>query len=190
MKDIILASASPRRREIMDMLEISYRVVISNVREELDETLSIEERIKSLAWQKANAVFRQHQQDLVIGADTIVELNGEILGKPHNMTEAREMIRKLSGKTHRVITAFAMISDERKIIDCDEALVTFTKISDSEIEEYIQTREPYDKAGGYAIQGWAGKFIEKIEGSYYTVMGLPLHKLYSQLKQQGYFIKQ
>ncbi len=188
MKEIILASASPRRREIMDMLNVNYRVVISNIREELDETLTIEERIKSLAGQKAMAVFREHQDDLVIGADTIVELDGEILGKPHNMTEAREMMKKLSGKTHRVITAFAIITNERRIIDYDEAFVTFGKMTDSEIEEYIQTREPYDKAGGYAIQGWAGKFIEKINGSYYTVVGLPLHMVYKQLKQQGYFV--
>ena len=188
MKEIILASASPRRREIMDKLNLRYRVVISNINENMDEHLSLEERIKELASEKALAVYRQHEDCLVVGADTIVEIDGEVLGKPHNMTEAREMLRKLSGRTHRVITAYALISSDRRIADYDEAFVTFGRLSESEIDAYVQTREPYDKAGAYAIQGWASVFIEKIEGSYYTVMGMPLQKLYREFRELGYYV--
>ena len=189
MKDIVLASASPRRREIMDKLNLPYRVVFSNIKENMNPDLSVEERITDLASQKAMAVFRENKDALVIGADTVVVLDEEILGKPHNMTEAREMLAKLSGRTHRVITAIALISDERTYVDYDVAYVTFDNISADEIERYVQTREPYDKAGGYAIQGWASVFITGIEGSFYTVMGFPLHKVYKQLKALGYYIE-
>ena len=187
MKNIILASASPRRRKIMDMLNLPYRVVVSNVKEELRDDLYLEKKIESLALQKAEAVYKDHEDCVVIGADTVVVYNGEILGKPHNMSEAREMLKKLSGHTHEVITAYAILSEERKVVSYDTALVKFTEISDNEIEQYIQTREPYDKAGGYAVQGWASVFIEKIDGSFYTVMGLPLHLVYKELRQLGYY---
>lgn len=187
MKNIILASASPRRRKIMDKLNLPYRVVISNVKEVMREDLYLEKRIENLALQKAEAVFKDNQDCVVIGADTVVVLNGEVLGKPHNMTEAREMLKKLSGHTHEVITAYAVLTDEKKVLSYDTALVKFADISDEEIEKYIQTREPYDKAGGYAVQGWASVFIEKIDGSFYTVMGLPLHLIYKELKKVGYY---
>ncbi len=189
MKDIILASASPRRREIMDKLGCPYRVVISNVKEEMDESLPLEKRVENLAYQKAKAVYREHQDALIIGADTIVEVDGEVLGKPHTMTEARAMLNKLKGRSHRVITAYALISSDGVFTDYDEATVTFGNIEDKEIEAYIQTREPYDKAGGYAIQGWAALYIVGINGSFYTVMGFPLHKVYQKLKERGYFSK-
>ena len=188
MRDIILASASPRRREIMDKLNVHYRVIVSNVREEMKEDLPVEERIKDLALQKALAVFNEHPEELVIGADTIVEVDGRILGKPHTMTEAREMLKLLSNRTHRVITAVAMISKDHQYVDYDSTEVTFENLSDSEIEKYIQTREPYDKAGAYAIQGWASVFISGINGSYYTVMGFPLHKVYRKLRELGYYL--
>ena len=187
MKNIILASASPRRRKIMDKLNLPYRVVISNVKEVMREDLYLEKRIENLALQKAEAVFQDNSDCVVIGADTVVVLNGEVLGKPHNMTEAREMLKKLSGHTHEVITAYAVLTDDRKVLSYDTALVKFAEISDEEIEKYIQTREPYDKAGGYAVQGWASVFIEKIDGSFYTVMGLPLHLIYKELKKLGYY---
>ncbi len=186
MKEIILASASPRRREIMNMLNIPYKVIVSNVAEKLNEQLSLEERIEDLALQKASAVFRQHQDALVIGADTIVELDGEVIGKPHSMTEARAMLKKLSGRTHRVVTAVAVMTAEETWTVADTAYVTFDRLEDEEIEKYIQTKEPYDKAGGYAVQGWASVFITHIEGSYYTIMGFPLHLVYRKLRSLGY----
>lgn len=188
MRDIILASASPRRREIMDKLNLHYRIIVSNVREEMKEELPIEERIKDLAMQKALAVYKEHPEELVIGADTIVEIDGKILGKPHTMTEAREMLKLLSGRTHRVITGVAMISKDHQYVDYDVTEVTFEYLSEAEIEKYIQTREPYDKAGAYAIQGWASVFISGIKGSYYTVVGFPLHKVYGKLRELGYYV--
>ncbi len=188
MRDIILASASPRRREIMDKLNVRYKVIVSNVREVMNDDLSVEEKIKDLALQKALAVYREHPEELVIGADTIVEIDGKILGKPHTMTEAREMLQLLSGRKHRVITAVAMISKDHQYVDYDCTYVTFDSLSSAEIERYIQTKEPYDKAGAYAIQGWASVFITSIEGSYYTVMGFPLHKVYRKLRELGYYL--
>ncbi|MBR0385104.1 MAG: septum formation inhibitor Maf [Erysipelotrichaceae bacterium] len=188
MREIILASASPRRREIMNRLGIPYKVIVSNISEKLNEQLSLEDKIKDLALQKAQAVFVEHQDCLVIGADTIVELDGEIIGKPHSMTEARAMIRKLSGRTHRVVTAVAIISEDETWTVADTAYVTFDEISEEEIERYIQTKEPYDKAGGYAVQGWASVFITHINGSYYTIMGFPLHLVYRKLRELNYSI--
>lgn len=187
MKDIILASSSPRRREIMNKLRLSYKVVISNVSEKMDPSLSLKERVMDLAEQKAAAVFAENRDSLVLGADTIVEIDGEVLGKPHGRSEAREMLKKLSGRTHRVITAYAIMHDDELIRDYDEAFVTFVKMDDAEIERYINTREPYDKAGGYAVQGLSSVFVEKIDGSFFTVMGLPLHRIYQEFKKLGLF---
>ncbi len=186
MNNIILASKSPRRREIMDKLNIEYKVIVSDIKEVMDESLAIEDRIKDLALKKALAVYEDHKEDLVIGADTVVEADGVILGKPRNETEAYDMIRKLSGRTHRVITAVAMVTSKWQYLDHDVTGVTFTNIGESEIRKYVKTDEPYDKAGAYAIQGWAGRYISRIEGSYYTVMGLPLHMIYLRLKEAGY----
>ena len=104
------------------------------------------------------------------------------------MTEAREMLKLLSGRTHRVITGVAMISKDHQYVDYDVTEVTFEYLSEAEIEKYIQTREPYDKAGAYAIQGWASVFISGIKGSYYTVVGFPLHKVYGKLRELGYYV--
>lgn len=188
MRDIILASASPRRREIMDKLHVRYRVVVSNVSERMPETGSPEEKIRAVAYQKADAVFAEHPEELIVAADTVVEIDGEILGKPHSMSQARKMLEKLSGRTHRVITALVMRSAELNYSAVDVTAVTFAPLESEEIERYIQTREPYDKAGAYAIQGWASVFITAICGNYYTVMGLPLPLVYQKLRELGYYL--
>ncbi len=188
MKNVILASASPRRREIMNKLRVPYKVIVSNVQEKRKTELGLEEQIMDISNQKAMAVFKDHQDDLIIGADTIVEIDGEVLGKPHSLSEAREMIKKLSARTHRVITAVTIVTAEETWSFADTAYVTFEEIEDSEIEKYINTKEPYDKAGGYAIQGWASIFISKINGSYFTVMGFPLHVVAKKLKELGYTV--
>ncbi|MBQ4251957.1 MAG: septum formation protein Maf, partial [Erysipelotrichaceae bacterium] len=146
---IILASASPRRREIMDKLNLSYRVIVPNIDETLNEELPLEKQIEDLAYRKAMAIKKNRRDDLVIAADTVVVVNHHILGKPHSLSEARKMMKMLSGKTHRVITSIAILGQE-EYVDHDVAYVTFSKLNDQEIEDYIQTREPYDKAGGYA----------------------------------------
>mgnify|MGYP002868403078 CR=1 FL=1 len=184
---IILASASPRRREIMDKLNLRYKVVVPNIDETLNRQLGLREKIEDLALRKGQAVSRNHPDDVVIAADTVVVVNNRILGKPHGISEARKMLKALSGRTHKVITAVAMIDGGETFVTSDVAYVTFSELDDEEIEKYIQTREPYDKAGGYAIQGWASVFITRMRGSYYTVMGFPLHIVYEYLKQKGFY---
>ncbi len=183
---IILASASPRRREIMDKLNLSYRVIVPNIDETLNEELPLEKQIEDLAYRKAMAIKKNRRDDLVIAADTVVVVNHHILGKPHSLSEARKMMKMLSGKTHRVITSIAILGQE-EYVDHDVAYVTFSKLNDQEIEDYIQTREPYDKAGGYAIQGWASVFIPRMKGSFYTVMGFPLHLVYNKFRELGLY---
>ncbi|MBQ1341820.1 MAG: septum formation protein Maf [Erysipelotrichaceae bacterium] len=186
MKKIILASASPRRKEIMEMLGVDFDVVVSNIDETMDESLSIEERIMEIARKKALDVLNSNPECLVIGSDTIVEVDGRILGKPHNEAEAEGMIHLISNRSHRVVTALAVVSKDEEYVDCDVAHVHFIDIPEKEIKEYVLTDEPYDKAGRYAIQGWAGVYISRIEGSFYTVMGLPLHLVYQRLFELGY----
>ena len=174
-KNLILASSSPRRKEILELLNIPFEVITSNSDEVMDPSLPLAMRIEEVAYQKAKAVYRQHPNSVVIGADTIVEIDGEVLGKPHSRQDAIDMMHKLSGKTHRVITAYAILCAEGPFIGHDITEVTFNEMSEAAINAYVQCDEAYDKAGGYAVQGWAGRYISRINGSYYTVMGLPLH---------------
>jgi len=183
MKDLILASGSPRRKELFDLLEIPYRVEVSNADEVLDYNLPIEKMIENVAYQKGKAVYQNNQNSVVVAADTVVVIDNEILGKPKNKEMCKEMMKKLSGKTHDVITGIAIFVDGKVIQDYEITHVHFVKLTDEEINEYIESSEPYDKAGGYAIQGKAALFIDKIEGNYHNVVGLPIYKVYSYLKE-------
>lgn len=183
MKDIILASGSPRRKELFDLLDLDYRVEVSNVEEIMNNDLPIEKRIEDVAYQKGKAVFSNNKDSLVVSADTVVVLGQEILGKPKNEEMCKEMMRKLSNKTHLVITGFSIFNGETIIKDHDITKVHFVEIPEEEIEKYVLTKEPYDKAGGYAIQGWAAQYIDYIEGDYHNVMGLPLCKINSYLRK-------
>ncbi len=188
MRKLILASASPRRKEIMEKLNLDFEVIVSDSDEIMDPDLSIEERVMSVARMKALNVFKNNPECVVVGSDTIVEVDGRILGKPHNKMEAEKMIRLISGRRHRVVTALAIISPDGEYVDYDAADVHFDEIETEAIKRYVDTSEPYDKAGGYAIQGWASVYISRIEGSFYTVMGLPLHLVFRQLQKMGYNI--
>ncbi len=183
MKEIILASGSPRRKELMEMLKFEFKVIASDIDEVIEETLPFEEIVKSLAHQKALAVFNEHKDSLVIGSDTIVVADNKILGKPHSKLQAREMMNMIKNNQHQVMTAVSFISSKEEKVICDKATVHFNDIEFGEIEKYIETKEPYDKAGGYAIQGWAGKYIRSIEGNFYTIMGLPIDIVYKYLKE-------
>ncbi|MGN1399760.1 MAG: Maf family protein [Erysipelotrichaceae bacterium] len=174
MKKIILASGSPRRRELMAMLGYDFEVVVSDVEEIIDERLSFQDTVKSLAIRKAQAVYEKYPDCLVIGADTIVVVDDRILGKPKDQKQAKEMLQLLSDRSHNVMTAVAFISSKEQYVICDCSRVKFNEIPSDQIEAYVLTDEPYDKAGGYAIQGWAGKYIREIEGNFYTIIGLPL----------------
>lgn len=179
MKTIVLASNSPRRKEILQNLGVNFKVISSHIEEKINKQDSPIETAKHFAYLKARDVAdRLHGNHIVIGADTIVEHN-KILGKPKSQKEAYNMLKLLSGKVHRVITGFAIIdcSTGKEIIDYESTEVFFKDLQDEEIQKYIAGKEFIDKAGAYAIQGKAALFVEKIEGDYFNVVGLPVFKL-------------
>lgn len=181
-KKLILASQSPRRRELIGLLGLPFAVVGPNFEEVLDETLPIDKQIEKLAYQKASSVFAEHPDNIIIGSDTMVVCDGVVLGKPKDDEDAKDMLRKLSGNTHAVITGVAIISDSHESVFSVGTLVTFNALTEEEINDYVATKEPHDKAGAYGIQGKGALFIRGIEGDYYSVMGLPVSAIYTELK--------
>ena len=177
---LVLASASPRRREILNLAGISCSVRPADV----DESVLVGEPpldyVRRLADAKARAV--QQPGETVLGADTVVVVDSRMLGKPRDTAEASQMLRLLSGRTHDVITGICLLRDEDCRTVSETTKVTFAELSDSEIESYVSTDEPLDKAGGYGIQGSACKFIERIEGCYFNVVGLPISRVYRLLR--------
>ncbi len=182
---LILASASPRRREICDLLGIRYTVCPATGELPMDAQLSPEEAILRVARGKATAVAAAHPQAVVLGADTAVVVDDEILGKPQNEDDAKAMLRRLSGRTHRVITGVWVCGDGYNDGFADSAEVTFFPLSEADIAAYVATGEPMDKAGAYAVQGFGARYICGIHGDFYTVMGLPSGRLYRFLHRLG-----
>lgn len=185
-----LASQSPRRKELLKILISDFEQISPNFAEQISEDISLEAQISSLALQKAISVSEELfekkincEGDIVISADTVVYLNGVML-KPRGRNDAINMLERLSGNVHHVITGIAVLKlgTNIKYVDSSITEVYFKKISREEIEEYVDTGEPMDKAGAYGIQGIGSRFIEKINGDFYSVMGLPLSKLDSILK--------
>jgi len=183
MNKLILASKSPRRKEILSYLNIPFEVIVSNADESLNQNNDLRDEIESLSFKKALAVFQEHKDAVVIGCDTIVTLDHQVLGKPKDEDDAFAMLTLLQGKTHEVITGCTIISSKQSETFSTVTQVTFKPLSYEEINEYIKTKEPLDKAGAYAIQGQGGKFITSINGDYYSVMGLPLSELHTRLKK-------
>ncbi len=182
----ILASASPRRRELLGALIPGFQIIPSEVDEEPLDGESPGDHVLRLAREKALAVSRVYPDRWVLGADTIVVIDGEMLGKPETPAEARRMLAKLSGREHMVITGFALVKGDAVIAnECVRSDVLFKEISKNEMEWYTQTDEPYDKAGGYAVQGKAAFFIKEIRGSYTNVIGLPLCEVVSAMEKEG-----
>lgn len=183
MKKVILASNSPRRREILGKF-INFEAVTAEVKEDNDFYKSPETLVMALAFEKANSVAVKHEDAIVIGADTVVEIEGEILGKPKSREDAKRMMEKLRGKTHKVITGFSIIdlSSDKKYMDYEVTEVVFKDLSDEEIEAYLNKAEYMDKAGAYGIQEEAALFVEKIEGDYLNIVGFPISKIYTVLK--------
>lgn len=182
---LILASGSPRRKELLEMLGLEFDICPAVGEEMVKAGLSPKETVRSLARQKAAEVSADHRDALVIAADTVVSLDGEILGKPKTGEAAREMLLKLSGKTHRVYTGLCLVRGDEMLCGAEETSVRFRELTDAEIAAYIATGDPLDKAGAYGIQGKAARFIEGINGDYYNVMGLPLCRLDRMLKTMG-----
>lgn len=181
---VILASASPRRKELLEMMGMTFTVVPSNADEKMTDGVPACFQVRDLALKKAASVAEANKGSLVIGADTLVCCEGKILGKPTDIDDATEMLRLLSGKTHQVMTGVAIINTTNGDILADYEVtdVAFREISDEEIASYISTGEPFDKAGAYAIQGKAALFIKGIHGCYYNVMGLPVYRLSEMLQ--------
>ena len=186
---IILASASPRRQQLLRQMGLTFSVEVANVEEKISVRDQPRDAVMRLSAQKAFAVATAHSMDdIIIAADTIVALNGRILGKPSDAADAKRMLRMLSGKTHHVLTAFTVIRGDQNRTRFDEATVQFRELTDREIDAYVATGEPLDKAGAYGVQGEGGKLIAAIHGDYYTVMGLPIGHLASILHRFGVHI--
>jgi len=183
---LILASNSPRRRELLSGLGLEYEVcTMPGLDESYPEGLSMEEIPQYISRKKATA-YTLGKDELLITADTIVWLDGEVLGKPSDEEDARQMLRKLSGKTHQVVTGVTLsTTDQRHSFAC-VSQVTFARLTDTEIDHYVTHYHPLDKAGAYGIQEWIGYIgVTSIEGSYFNVMGLPVQRLYTELKKLG-----
>ncbi len=184
---IVLASGSPRRKELLGQIGLPFTVIPSQAEEHIPSGLSPDMVVKSLSLLKAADVCKnQPAETLVIGADTIVVLENEILTKPKDEEDAKTMLRRLSGRSHSVLTGLTVMRarDGKSISVAEETVVYFKELTDKEIESYIRTKEPLDKAGSYGVQGLGGLFIEKIDGDYYNVVGLPLQRLGRLLQEE------
>jgi len=185
--EIILASGSPRRLELLEMIGIKdFKVIADTADEVLTAGISPEEQVKKLSFQKAQNVARRcSKNDIIIAADTLVYLGKKPLGKPESRTDAENMLRKLSGQKHSVYTGVTLLKGDLVISEAEKTDVYFRDITEIEINAYVETGEPMDKAGAYAAQGGAAVFIKRIEGEFFNVMGLPLCRLSEMLKDFG-----
>ncbi len=182
---IILASASPRRRELLKFITEDFTVKVSDAEEVTDPALSPEETVKNLAVMKGEAVAEGFPDDTVISADTVVVLDGKILGKPKNEDDAFSMLSSLSGRTHEVFTGVCVLHGKEKYIFAEKTEVAFYSLSEEEIRAYIATSEPADKAGAYGIQGKGCTLVKSINGDYNNVVGLPVARLNRIFKENG-----
>jgi septum formation protein len=188
---LILASASPRRKELLSQLLSDYEILAADIPEDLNSELpSLSAQIEELSLRKALAIAKDRVQTcFVLGADTVVVVSGEILGKPANFADAQRMLKKLSGQWHEVLTGVALVKtgpNELRLSDHALSRVKMRMLTDSEISDYIASGEPMDKAGAYAIQGHAKAFIEEVQGHWDTIVGLPLETVAQLLKTADY----
>lgn len=180
MNTIVLASSSPRRKELLLKYDLKPIIEKSSIKETISPNETVEQIAMALAFEKANQVGGKYNQgEIIIGADTIVAYEGKVLGKPKGEEDAKNMLKSLSGREHEVITGISIIKSNSnlKIIDYEKTIVKFRKLTDRKIENYIKTKEYIDKAGAYGIQGVGGILVERINGCYFNVVGLPLYKL-------------
>ena len=186
-KKIILASGSPRRKQILEQVGLKFTIEVSDYEEKPISGVKPYEFVETLSLEKAKAVAKNHNDAIIIAADTIVFLNNQILGKPKTKEDARGMLKKLSGNTHSVFTGFTIIDtvNKRTITNHVETKIRFKNLSEEEILAYIETKEPMDKAGSYGVQDRGALFVEHIEGDYSSVMGLPILKIFEILKEFG-----
>lgn len=184
-KKIILGSNSPRRRELMAGLDLEFTIDTSNTFEEsMDEDVQPSQIPVLMAKGKSHGFHRPlDENEVLVTADTVVLVDGKVLGKPHSREQAIDMLRELSGKTHEVVTAVTIRDNQKETTFTDSTFVTFQPLEESEIEYYIDRYKPFDKAGSYGVQEWIGYVaISRLEGSFYNVMGFPVHKVYKELQ--------
>ena len=183
--NIILASASPRRKEILENTNVKFKIMASDIEELTLEGESPCQMVMRLAFEKGMDIASKQKSDLIISADTIVVLDNKVLGKPKDEVEAIHMIESLSGKTHQVITGISLINLEnnKKIIDYVISNVKFKNLSKEDINDYIRTNESLDKAGAYGIQGYGALLVDEIQGDYFNIVGLPISRLSDLLKK-------
>lgn len=184
---IILASASSRRKKLLEMLGLKFKVVRNNYKQEPDAELSPHELAKFLSLGKAQAIAEQHENSIIIAADTIVVLGSEIMNKPKTEIETKQILTKLAGKSHLVITGFTIFDTQRDafISRSVETKVTLKKLTEEEINAYVKTKEPMNKVGAYTAQGLGALLVEKIEGDFYSVLGLPVAAVAETLREFG-----
>jgi len=182
---VILASGSPRRHDLLQMIGISHDVIPADIDESQFDGERPLEHVERLAREKGAAIASRFPDSLVISADTIVVESDDVLGKPRDPAEARAMLRRLSGRTHVVFTAVATTLAGRTLAAVEEVSVTFLPLSDRTIASYVSTGEPMDKAGSYGIQGYGATLVERIDGDFFAVMGLPLARLVALLREMG-----
>ena len=182
---IILASNSPRRKSLLELIDLQFKVIASSVHEDFNIDLNPIEFAKHYANLKALDIAQEYPDSLVIGADTIVVLDEEIIGKPKDENDSKLMLRKLSDRTHTVITGVSLVWKENNIVDTfnEETKVTFQHLTDKQIQFYIDNYNPLDKAGSYGIQDWFAVCVKKIDGCFYNVMGMPLSNFYNRLSK-------
>lgn len=187
MKQIILASSSPRRKKLLEQVGLTVKVVPSNIDEKLNPRLGPKTQTEQLSFEKAAVVAEKYPDAVIIAADTIVCINEDILGKPKNMEEAKRMLKKLQGKTHTVFTGFTIYhkSSKKIVTDCSETKVMFRKMNDKEIKNYLKVEKSLDKAGGYGMDGAGAILLESMSGDFFTVLGLPISKVIPALKKFG-----
>ncbi|MCF6408665.1 Maf family protein [Pseudalkalibacillus salsuginis] len=185
MKSLILASGSPRRKELLEIAHLSFTVQKSSVSENITGDFTPAQFVELLALHKAQDIYRKNPSHVVLGADTVVVFNNQILGKPENDKEAFDMLAELSGQTHHVFTGTAIISEEKEIIFHGITEVKFWNLTSEEIEEYVSTGESSDKAGAYGIQGYGSTLVKEIKGDFFNVVGLPLARTVRELKKFG-----
>ena len=182
---VILASQSPRRRELLTLIGIAHEVRPADIDEAYLAGEEPRAHAERLAREKAAVVVREEPEALVVGSDTIVVVDGDVLGKPRDERQAAEMLARLSGRSHIVMTAVAAAWRGAMLSDVVEVGVTFHRLTSGQIEKYIGTREPMDKAGAYGIQGFGATIVERVDGDYFAVMGLPLQRLVRLMAELG-----
>lgn len=186
-REIILASTSPRRREILSLLGIPFRVVPPDFEEILSERRSIAEEVTTFAEGKARSVVKKFPEGIIIGSDTLIECEGEKVGKPRDLEDAKRILRRLSGRAHRIWTAVSLIDPHQPSPETsvETIRVLMKPIAEAKIDRYVATGEPLDKAGAYSLQGEGRRFIERLEGDYLAAVGLPLKPIVSFLRRHA-----